>query len=121
MNLERPKLVDDGMPGVVAAVEARDVIHALGEIIHDLALAFITPLRTDHSCDCHKTSVRRIVKHYNSGGLILELIVGRVRSVPRPTGNNKYFVYLLVSICPSLSLRSTRPAEEIRMKILQDT
>jgi hypothetical protein len=53
MNLERPELVDDGMPGVVPAVEARHVIRLLRQKIHRLALALVAPLRTDHCCDCH--------------------------------------------------------------------
>src|SRR5512133_1119986 len=56
MNLECSKLIDDGMPGVVTAIEACHIIHVLGEKIHCLAFAFIAPLCPNYCCDCHKTS-----------------------------------------------------------------
>ena len=36
---------DDGVPGIVAAGDARDVIERPGEVVHNLALAFVAPLR----------------------------------------------------------------------------
>ena len=35
--------------GIVPALEARDRTHLLGQQIDDLALAFITPLRTEYN------------------------------------------------------------------------
>src|SRR5687768_7579355 len=57
MDLERAKFVDHSMPRIVPTVEARDVIHVLREVIHDLAFALISPLRTDHCCDAHFSSI----------------------------------------------------------------
>ena len=39
---------DQGMPGVVAALKARDRMRPVGEQIDDLALALIAPLQADH-------------------------------------------------------------------------
>ena len=45
----RPLPVDDqGMPRVVSALEANHSVDALGEQVHDGALALIAPLRTDY-------------------------------------------------------------------------
>ena len=44
MKNERPALVDDGMPGVRAALIADDGIGIAGQDIDDLALAFVAPL-----------------------------------------------------------------------------
>jgi len=38
---------DDGVPGIVAAGHARDVIKRTGEIVNDFAFTFVTPLRAD--------------------------------------------------------------------------
>src|SRR5258706_3824358 len=56
VNLERPKLIDNRMSRIIPAIEPRHIIHALGEIIHDLTLTLVTPLRTDHCCYCHYAS-----------------------------------------------------------------
>src|SRR5262245_25573927 len=48
MNFERAKLVDDSMPRVVAAIVARDQVGAPRKIINCLALALVTPLRTNN-------------------------------------------------------------------------
>ncbi len=56
MNFECPKFIDHGMPGIIPAVEARHIIHALREKIHHLALALVAPLRADHCCYCHDFS-----------------------------------------------------------------
>jgi len=37
----------DGVPGVIPAVEAGDVISLCGKQIHDFAFAFVAPLRSD--------------------------------------------------------------------------
>src|SRR3989304_88168 len=57
MDLERPKLIDHRMSRVIPAVEACHIIRVLGEIIHHLALALITPLRSDYCCDWHYSSI----------------------------------------------------------------
>jgi hypothetical protein len=38
---------DDGVAGVVAAADARNVLKRTGKVVHDLAFAFIAPLRPD--------------------------------------------------------------------------
>ena len=44
---------DDGVPGIVATGYARDVFERTGEIVDDLALAFIAPLRANHHDRIH--------------------------------------------------------------------
>ena len=44
---------DDGVAGVVAAGNTRDVVERAGEIVDDLALAFVAPLRADHDDRFH--------------------------------------------------------------------
>src|SRR5262249_24458398 len=44
---------DDGAPGVVAACNSRNVIKRSGEIVYDLAFAFISPLRAHHDHRFH--------------------------------------------------------------------
>jgi hypothetical protein len=39
---------DDGVAGVVAAGDARDVIERAREIVDDFTFSFVTPLRADH-------------------------------------------------------------------------
>src|SRR5437868_4552151 len=39
---------DYRVPGVVSTSDARDIVKSAGEIIDDLAFAFVTPLRADH-------------------------------------------------------------------------
>src|SRR6266403_3887878 len=39
---------DYGVPGVVSAGDARDIVESAGEIIDDFAFAFVAPLRADH-------------------------------------------------------------------------
>ena len=39
---------DERMPGIVAALEARNHADPLGQQVDDLALAFIAPLRTQN-------------------------------------------------------------------------
>jgi hypothetical protein len=39
---------DYGVPGVVSAGDAGDVVKGAGEIVDDFAFAFVTPLRADH-------------------------------------------------------------------------
>src|SRR6267142_5799446 len=42
-------LADDyGVPGVVSAGDARDIVKSAGEIIDDFAFAFVAPLRADY-------------------------------------------------------------------------
>jgi hypothetical protein len=53
--MEDPLLAvdDQRVAGVVAALEPDDHLCALGQQIDQLALAFVTPLRTDNRCDRH--------------------------------------------------------------------
>ncbi len=43
VELERAVLVDDGVPGVVAALEPDDEIRLLRQEVGDLSLAFVAP------------------------------------------------------------------------------
>jgi hypothetical protein len=47
VELERLVAADDRVPGVVAALEARDCGGTRGEQVDDLALALVPPLRAD--------------------------------------------------------------------------
>jgi hypothetical protein len=38
---------DDGVPGIVATGNANDVVERAGEVVDDLAFAFVTPLRAN--------------------------------------------------------------------------
>jgi hypothetical protein len=42
-----PAADDQRMPGIVSALESHDGRRAVGQKIHDLAFAFVTPLRAD--------------------------------------------------------------------------
>ncbi len=44
---------DDGVPGVVAALEAHHVVGSLGEVVDHAALAFVAPLGTENDGRCH--------------------------------------------------------------------
>src|SRR5204862_7277925 len=46
---------DDGVPGVVSAGHARNVIDRTGEIVDDFALSFISPLCADHRDGFHSS------------------------------------------------------------------
>ncbi len=74
MNLERPKLVDDRMPGVIPAVEARHIIRALRQKIHRLALALVAPLRTDHCDHAHCSSMSLRVRRAKQPSVIKRLL-----------------------------------------------
>src|SRR6266568_3728145 len=47
---------DDGVPGVVAACNARDVIKRTRKVVHHLAFALIAPLRAHHHDGFHSSS-----------------------------------------------------------------
>jgi hypothetical protein len=47
---------DQGMPGVVPALISHDGLGMVGQPIDDLALAFVTPLGTDH---------HHVLSHFN--------------------------------------------------------
>ena len=63
---------DDGVTGVVSASDARDIVERAGQVIHHLALAFVTPLR---SYDYHRfhsdAPVDRTRPRTFHGGLLL--------------------------------------------------
>lgn len=46
---------DQGMPGIVAALEPNDNVRPLRKEIDYFALAFVTPLRADDHHICHKS------------------------------------------------------------------
>ena len=48
--------VNDGVPGVVAALTADDDIGVPGKDVDDFALAFIAPLRADQYRVCHRVA-----------------------------------------------------------------
>ena len=45
--------VNDGVPGVVAALTADDDVGVPGKDVDDFAFAFIAPLRADQNRVCH--------------------------------------------------------------------
>ena len=51
---ETVSVEDDGVAGVVAARASRDVIERRGKVVHDLALAFIAPLRAHYHDRLHR-------------------------------------------------------------------
>ena len=53
MQLERAVLVDHGVAGVVAALEADDHVRLLRQEVRDLALALVTPLGPDDGGHWH--------------------------------------------------------------------
>ena len=55
MQLERPVLVHDRVPGVVAALVPDDHIRLLRQKVGDLAFAFVAPLGTDDGGHGHVT------------------------------------------------------------------
>ena len=56
VQLERGVADDDRVPGVVAALVAHDVGHLVGQQVGGLALALVTPLRSDDDDGRHPTS-----------------------------------------------------------------
>ncbi len=48
--------VNDGVPGVVAALGADDDVGVLGQDVDDLAFAFIAPLGADENRVCHRVA-----------------------------------------------------------------
>ena len=54
-------VVDDGVPGVVAALEADHHLRMLGEAVDDLALAFVAPLGAEDGDGAHGDCPRRVV------------------------------------------------------------
>ena len=61
-------VVNDRVPGVVAALGTHHHVHFLREIIDDLAFAFIAPLGADYDCVCHEIKIWML----DAGGWILE-------------------------------------------------
>ena len=53
VEFERTFVVDDGMSGIVAALEAYDHIHIFGKIIHYFTFAFVSELCSDKNCNRH--------------------------------------------------------------------
>lgn len=47
MKHERATVIDHGVPGIGPALITHDGIDVAGQDIHDLALAFVAPLRPD--------------------------------------------------------------------------
>ena len=45
--------MNDGVPGVVAALAADDDVRLAGEDVDDFAFAFVAPLGADQNCVCH--------------------------------------------------------------------
>ena len=53
MELELAAIVDDRMPGVVAALEPDDQVRVLCQDVGDLSLTLVAPLRADDGRDGH--------------------------------------------------------------------
>src|SRR5947209_8441685 len=54
---------DEGVAGIVAALVADDDVGMLGKNVDDLALPFVTPLRSDHNHRGHDSSASRSEEH----------------------------------------------------------
>ncbi len=50
--------VDDGMPGVVAALAAHDDLRRPGQHVDDLALPFVAPLRSHENDVGHRLKLK---------------------------------------------------------------
>src|SRR5712675_1623104 len=50
---------DYGVPGVVSAGDARDIVKSAGQIIDDFAFAFVAPLRADYHDRFHAVPLAR--------------------------------------------------------------
>mmetsp|Transcript_23197 Transcript_23197/g.54782 ORF Transcript_23197/g.54782 Transcript_23197/m.54782 type:complete len:566 (+) Transcript_23197:2995-4692(+) len=86
-------LDDQGMAGVVAALEARHALGVIGHPVHDLALALVTPLGAD---DDHIASARGLAVH-----LVCLHCLRRGKVRPRP-----YSARTTQSVCSRTSSRS---------------
>src|SRR5690348_9428884 len=51
---------DDGVAGIMASGNTNDVVERAGEIIHNFAFAFVTPLRADHDDRFHALPFLRL-------------------------------------------------------------
>jgi len=58
VQLERAPPVNDGVPGVVPALEPDDVVHVVGEQVGDLALTLVAPLGADKDDSGHVRTPR---------------------------------------------------------------
>ncbi len=58
MTPELRVAVDHGVPGVVSALEAHDVVEVAGDQVCDLALTFVAPLGADENCRWHRIPFR---------------------------------------------------------------
>jgi hypothetical protein len=67
VELERLVAVHDGVPGVIAALVARDDLEALGEQVDDLALPLVAPLGADDDRSAHLRPLRAPGRRTSSG------------------------------------------------------
>ena len=82
VQLEGAALVDNRMASVVAAAVADDQPRSIGQQIHNVALAFIAPLGTDHSDDRHRRLPSCVLrgrsrKNMHEGGPAFQTTPGR--------------------------------------------
>ena len=56
MDLKRSIIIDHRVACIIPTIEPRHIIRLSCKKIHNLALAFITPLCADYCCDCHASS-----------------------------------------------------------------
>ncbi len=61
VNFEGAILVDNGMAGVVAAVEAGYVVVLPGKGVNSLSFAFVAPLRSQNNRYAHRSSWKELL------------------------------------------------------------
>ena len=71
MKREGALIVDDGVPGIVTALEADDHFRVLGESVNNLALAFVAPLGAKDGDGAHDSHLRGGVTAWNRMGLCI--------------------------------------------------
>ncbi|OPZ46035.1 MAG: hypothetical protein BWY94_00927 [Actinobacteria bacterium ADurb.BinA094] len=81
VELELLAVADDGVAGVVAALEARHHVGLLGQQVRDLAFALVAPLGADHDGTGHCDSLRLVGLLRPPRGLALT--AGEARRRPR--------------------------------------
>jgi hypothetical protein len=57
-------ILHNGMAGVVSTLSPATQLHAFAQNIHNLALAFVTPLRTKNDCRHRIGRLRKVVSAY---------------------------------------------------------
>src|SRR5260370_31656960 len=88
---------DYGVPGVVSAGDARDIVKSAGEIIDDLAFAFVAPLRAHHHDRFHAVPSLAHICHPHTS------LSGSEKAV----SGGSYQTYTQLTSAPALALRAS--------------